>query len=109
MTFSLFVAPSAFPESAAFASCVIVPDPAGFVVTCTVAFGGCGVACDFLPLNGGMGGMTMLILPLLLAAVMDALVATTDGLLTSFEEVVLAPETLPEVDGETLFAVAGIG
>ena len=30
------------------------------------------------------------------------LVATTEGLLTSFEEAVLVPETLPEVDGTTL-------
>ena len=37
------------------------------------------------------------------------LVATTEGLLTSFEEVVLVPETLPEVDGTTLFAIGTVG
>ena len=57
-----------------------------------------------------MGGMTILILPLLLAEAVGALVATMEGLLTSFEvEVVLVPETLPEVDVITLFVVAGTG
>jgi hypothetical protein len=105
----LFEAPSAFAASAALVDCALAPDPAGFVVTCTVVFDGCDAGCDFLPLNGGMGGMTMLILPLLLAAVVDALVATTDGLLTSFEEVTPVPETILEVDVVTLFAVAGVG
>ena len=74
-----------------------------------VVFDGCDAGCDFLPLKGGMGGMTMLILLLLLAVGVGTLAATTDGLLTSFEEVELVLETLPEVDVITLFAVAGGG
>ena len=36
------------------------------------------------------------------------LVATVEGLLTSFEDVVLVPNTLPEVDGTTLFAIGTV-
>lgn len=34
---------------------------------------------------------------------------TTDGLAASFEEVEAVPETLPEVDGVTLFVPVGVG
>jgi hypothetical protein len=53
--------------------------------------------------------MTILILPFLDVVAEGVLVTTTEGLLTSFEEVAPVPETLPEVDGATLLAVVGVG
>jgi hypothetical protein len=52
--------------------------------------------------------MTILTLPFLAVAEGGVLAATTDGLLTSFEEVEPAPRTLPEVDGTTLLVAVGV-
>jgi threonine dehydratase len=52
--------------------------------------------------------MTIPILPLV-ATAGGVLAATMEGLLTSFEEVEPVLETLPELDGTTLFAVVGVG
>jgi hypothetical protein len=52
--------------------------------------------------------MTIQTLLFLAVAEGGVLVATTDGLLTSFEEVELAPKTLPEVDGTTLLVAIGV-
>jgi hypothetical protein len=53
--------------------------------------------------------MTILTLPLV-AAAGGVLGATTEGLLTSFEELEPVPETLPELDGTmALFVAVGVG
>lgn len=52
--------------------------------------------------------MTILTLPLVTAAG-GVLGTTTEGLLTSFEEPEPVLETLPELDGTTLFAAVGVG
>lgn len=110
LTLSLFAAaPSAFATSAFLVDCTPGPVPEGFVVLCVAFLDASVLDCDFLPLKGGMGWITILILPFLEGAVGGVLEATTEGLLTSFEEVVLVPETLPEVDGTTLFAIGTVG
>ena len=110
LTLSLFAAAtSAFAASAFLVDCTPGPDPEGFVALCVALLDACVVDCDFLPLKGGMGWITILILPFLEGAVEGVLEAMTEGLLTSFEEVVLVPETLPEVDGTTLFAIGTVG
>lgn len=52
--------------------------------------------------------MTIFILPFLVAVEVDVLVETIDGLVASFDEVALVPETLPEVDGVTLLGTVGV-
>jgi len=110
LTFNLFAAAiSSFADSALLEDCELVPDPEAFVVACVAALDCCDAVCDFLPLKGGIGWMTMLILAPL-GAVTGVLVPTTEGLLTSFEdELVPASDTLPEVDVATLLEVVGAG
>ena len=108
LTFNLFAAAtSSFADSALLEDCELAPDPEAFVVACVAALDCCDPECDFLPLKGGIGWMTMLILAPL-GAVTGVLVPTTEGLLTSFEDE-LVPDTLPEVDVATLLEVAGAG
>ena len=109
LTFNLFAAISNFADSTLLVDCELVTDPEAFVVACVAALDGCDDVCDFLPLKGGMGWIAMLILAPLVGAVTDALLLTTEGLLTSFEEDELVPDTLPEVDVATLLEVAGTG
>lgn len=109
LTFNLFTATSNFADSVLFVDRELVPDPEAFVVTCVAALDGCDADCDFLPLKGGMAWMTMLILAPLVGAVTGVLALTTEGLLTSFEDDELVPDTLPDVDVATLLEVAGTG
>lgn len=113
LTFNLFAAASSFAassfaDSALLVDCELEADPEVFVVACVAALDGCDAVCDFLPLKGGIGWMTMLILELLAGAVAGVLALTTEGLLTSFEDE-LVPDTLPEVDAATLLEVVGAG
>jgi hypothetical protein len=108
LTFNLFAAISSFADSALLVDCELEPEPEAFVVACVAALDGCDAVCDFLPLKAGMGWMTIPILAPLVGAVTGALLLTTEGLLTSFEDE-LVPDTLPEVDVATLLEVAGTG
>ena len=108
LTFDLFaVATSSFADSALLEDCELAPDPEAFVAACVAASDCCDAVCDFLPLKGGIGWMTMLIL-VPSGAVTGVLVPSTERLLTSFEDE-LVPDTLPEVDTATLLEVAGAG
>jgi len=107
LTFSLFAATSAFAASAFLIDCALVPVPEGFGAACVALLDDCDG--DFLPLNGGMDWMTILILAVLAAVAVGVLVATMEGLLTSFDIVEPVPETLPELDGTTLFVAVGVG
>ena len=109
LMFNLFTAISSFADSAFLVDCELVPDPEAFVVACVAALDGCDAVCDFLPLKGGMDWMNILILAPLAGAVTGVLLLTTEGLLTSFEEDELVPDTLPEVDVVTLLEVVGTG
>lgn len=53
--------------------------------------------------------MTILILAFLAAVAVGVLVATMEGLLTSFDIAEPVPKTLPELDGTTLFVAVGVG
>jgi hypothetical protein len=108
LTFNLFAAASSFADSILLVDCELEPDPEAFVVGCVEALDDCDAVCNFLPLKGGIGWMTMLIREPLGGAVAGVLVLTTEGLLTSFEDE-LVPDTLPELDVATLPEVAGTG
>ena len=108
LTFNLFTAASSFADSVLFVDCELILDPEPFVVACVAVLDCCDAVCDFLPLKGGMGWMTMLILGPFVGAVAAVFVLTTEGLLTSFEDE-LVPDTLPEVDVATLLEVVGTG